>query len=67
MKKFRSAKKYTQEDVAEKLYVTAQRVSRWECGNTLPDVILLPEIYRNKSFWIYAAAALFLLLVLTSR
>lgn len=44
MKKFRLAKKYTQEYVAEKLCVTAQSVSRWECGNTLPDVLLLPEI-----------------------
>lgn len=32
MKKFRTAKKYTQEEVAEKLGVTAQTVSRWECG-----------------------------------
>ena len=46
MKKFRLAKKYTQEDVAEKLCVTAQSVSRWECGNTLPDVMLLPEIAK---------------------
>ena len=44
MKKFRLAKKYTQEEVAEKLCVTAQSVSRWECGTTLPDVLLLPEI-----------------------
>lgn len=44
MKKFRSAKKYTQEDVAQKLCVSAQAVSRWECGTTLPDVLLLPEI-----------------------
>ena len=44
MKKFRLAKKYTQEEVAEKLGVTAQSVSRWECGTTLPDVLLLPEI-----------------------
>lgn len=46
MKKFRVAKKYTQEDVAEKLCITAQSVSRWECGNTLPDVMLLPEIAK---------------------
>ncbi len=46
MKKFRVAKKYTQEDVAKKLCVTAQSVSRWECGNTLPDVLLLPEIAK---------------------
>ena len=44
MKKFRAAKKYTQEQVAEKLRVTAQTVSRWECGTTFPDVMLLPEI-----------------------
>lgn len=46
MRKFRVAKKYTQEDVAEKLRVTAQSVSRWECGTTLPDVLLLPEIAK---------------------
>lgn len=46
MKKFRLAKKYTQEDVAEKLSVTAQTVSRWECGTTLPDVLMLPEIAK---------------------
>lgn len=44
MKKFRMAKKYTQEEVAEKLSVIPQTVSRWECGTTLPDVLLLPEI-----------------------
>lgn len=44
MKKFRLAKNFTQEEVAEKLRVTAQSVSRWECGTTLPDVLLLPEI-----------------------
>ena len=31
MKKFRNAKKYTQEYVAERLGVNAQTVSRWEC------------------------------------
>ncbi len=46
MKKFRLAKKYTQEEVAERLCVTAQSVSRWECGNTLPDVLILPEIAK---------------------
>ena len=46
MKKFRLAKKYTQEYVAEKLCVTSQSVSRWECGTTLPDVLMLPEIAK---------------------
>ena len=44
MKKFRQAKKYTQEQVAEKLCVNSQTVSRWECGSTLPDVLMLPQI-----------------------
>ena len=44
MKKFRQAKKYTQEQVAEKLCVNSQTISRWECGSTLPDVLMLPEI-----------------------
>lgn len=46
MKKFRQAKKYTQEQVAEKLCVNSQTVSRWECGATLPDVLMLPEIAK---------------------
>ena len=46
MKKFRMAKKITQEEVAEKLGVTAQTVSRWECGTNLPDVMQLPEIAK---------------------
>ncbi|MBQ7875416.1 MAG: helix-turn-helix domain-containing protein [Oscillospiraceae bacterium] len=46
LKRFRAEKNYTQEQVAELLCVSAQSVSRWECGNTLPDVMLLPEIAR---------------------
>ena len=46
MKKFRLAKKFTQEEVAEKLCIAPQTVSRWECGTTLPDVLLLPEIAK---------------------
>ena len=44
LRKLRTGKNYTQEKVAEILGVSAQSVSRWECGNTLPDVLLLPEI-----------------------
>lgn len=46
LKRLRSGKNFTQEQVAEALGVSAQTVSRWECGTTLPDVILLPEIAR---------------------
>ena len=34
----------TQEQAAEHLNVNAQTVSRWECGNTLPDALTLPVI-----------------------
>ncbi len=46
LKKFRLAKGFTQEQVAEKLNVNAQTISRWECGTTLPDVLTLPELAR---------------------
>ena len=46
LKKFRQQKNYTQEQVADILGVSSHTVSRWECGTTLPDVLLLPEIAR---------------------
>ena len=46
LKKFRLAKGLTQEQVAEKLNVNSQTISRWECGTTLPDVLTLPELAR---------------------
>ena len=49
LKKFRLAKNMTQENAAEKLGVNSQTVSRWECGTTLPDVLMLPEIARLYS------------------
>ena len=46
LRKLRLDKGMTQEQSAEKLGVSAQSVSRWETGATLPDVMLLPEIAR---------------------
>lgn len=46
LKRLRLEKKLTQEQVAESLGVSPQSVSRWECGTTLPDVMLLPDIAR---------------------
>lgn len=46
LKKFRLQKNYTQEQVAERLGVSVHTVSRWECGVTLPDVTLLPQLGR---------------------
>ena len=46
LKRLRLGKKLTQEQAAEALGVSAQSISRWECGTTLPDVTALPEIAR---------------------
>ena len=46
LRKLRLDKNLTQEQAAGKLGVSAQSVSRWETGATLPDVMLLPEIAK---------------------
>ena len=38
--KCRKEKKLTQEQLAEKLGVTSKSISRWENGNTMPDLAL---------------------------
>ncbi len=35
---FRKKKKLTQEELAEKLSVTSQAVSKWECNSSYPDI-----------------------------
>ena len=44
LKKYRILKNLTQEDVAEYLGITAQSVSKWERGETYPDITLLPAL-----------------------
>lgn len=46
LRRLRQGKMLTQEQVASLLGVSPQSISRWECGNTLPDVLLLPELAR---------------------
>lgn len=46
LRKLRQEKHMTQEQVAEKLSVSAQSVSRWETGATFPDILLLPELAK---------------------
>ena len=40
----RKAKNMTQEQLAEKMGVTNKSISRWENGNTLPDISLLVQL-----------------------
>lgn len=44
LRKAREAKGMTQQSLAEKLYVTRQAVSRWECGDRFPDLITTKRI-----------------------
>jgi len=49
LKKIRKEKNLTQEEVAEKIGVSGQAVSKWEKGECLPDVYnlkLLGKLYR---------------------
>lgn len=38
IKKHRSAMELSQEQLAEKLYVTRQTISNWETGKNYPDI-----------------------------
>ncbi len=44
IRRLRQDRGLTQEALAAALNVSAQAVSKWECGSTVPDVQLLPEI-----------------------
>ncbi len=44
LKELRTEKGITQEQLAERLYVSARTVSRWETGSNLPDLSLLVEL-----------------------
>ena len=44
LKKYRIMKDLTQEEVADYLNITPQSVSKWERGETYPDITLLPAL-----------------------
>ena len=44
LKKYRILKELTQEDVAEFLGITPQSLSKWERGESYPDITLLPAL-----------------------
>ncbi|MGO5207911.1 helix-turn-helix transcriptional regulator [Bacillota bacterium LCP21S3_F9] len=44
LRRAREAKGMTQQSLAEQLHVTRQSVSRWECGDWYPDLLLSDEL-----------------------
>ena len=46
IRKYRKEKNMTQEEMANRLGVTAPAVNKWENGNTMPDILLLSPIAR---------------------
>ena len=46
LKELRSQKNISQEKLAQYLNVSFQAVSKWENGNSYPDITLLPDIAR---------------------
>ena len=44
LRKLRRERGFTQEQLAEKMGVSFQTVSRWETGVVYPDIELIPEI-----------------------
>lgn len=49
IKYLRTSKNMTQDDLAEKLYISRQAISKWETGEAIPDIeklVLLAEIFE---------------------
>lgn len=44
LKKYRISKNLTQEDIAQYLRITPQSVSKWERGESYPDITFLPAL-----------------------
>lgn len=44
IKKLRTAKKLTQEELASQLGITSKAVSQWECDRTSPDISQIPAL-----------------------
>ena len=44
LKELRKSKEKTQEEIAEMFGVSSRSVSRWENGNTMPDLGILVEL-----------------------
>ena len=44
IKSLRLSRSMTQEQLAQKLGVSAQAVSKWESGTTMPAILILPDL-----------------------
>ena len=44
---FRKQKNMTQEELAEKMSVTAQAISKWECDTSYPDIITVRALSKT--------------------
>ena len=44
---FRKKNKLTQEELAEKLSVTSQAVSKWECDTSYPDITSMQTLAKT--------------------
>ena len=42
--RFRKSRGYTQEELAKRLSISSQAVSKWENAQSLPDISLLPTL-----------------------
>ena len=47
---YRKAQNMTQENLAEKLGVSSQAVSKWETDQTCPDILLLPQLSGQSMY-----------------
>ena len=46
IRKIRESKKMTQEELAEKIYVSSKAVSKWENGQGFPDISLIEPLSK---------------------
>jgi len=55
IKKFRTEMAISQDELAEKVFVSRQSISNWETGKTYPDIKSLLQLlfrpYRWRSIW----------------
>lgn len=50
IKELRYSKGMSQKDIAEKLGITSQAVSKWKNDSSLPEMTMLPDIARCSEF-----------------